>query len=379
MAKRTEPACVYLFAGDDDLRAGQSARELVARLVPPEQAALGLETVSGTADTIDMAVQALDQTLAGLLTLGFFGSGKVVWLREANFFDPEPLGKHEAVKTAVRRLGDTIKQGLPAGHILVITATKVAKNSVFRKACEAAGEVRDFTRPQAGYQAGENQARERARAVFQGEGLALSGPAMDLFIEKVGTNPRQIENEAAKLATYVGVRKRAGPEDVMEIVCASRESAVWEFTEAIAQKRLAQALRILKRSEFQKDMPPIRLIYNLEYKLRELLIFREALSREWVRREGSRMRANVVWDVPPEAEPLLAALGSKDPRKMNAFRCGKLLEQAARFTEAELARWHGLILAAHEKFVSSSVPQGLLLELLVFRLIAPAQAGSPGV
>jgi len=359
----------YLLFGDDDYLRGEAAKRLVARLVPPEQMALGLETIDGTADNADQATQKLDTCMQGLLTVSLLGSGKVIWLRDVNFFSPEPLGKTEAVKAKVSQFTALLKQGLPQGHILILTATRVAKNTIVYKAFRDTGEASEFALPKQGYQAGERQARGQAAEAFRKSGLQAGPRVLEAFVARVGTNTRQVANEAQKLAAYLGERKSVRLDDVREIVSATRESAAWEFAEAVGDKDLWGALAILRRSARQKDMPPIRLVYNLEYKIRELRLYREALRRRWIQPAGHGSRGGATWQVPAEAEKLLAGLGGKDPRGVSPWRCGKLAEQAGKFTPDELDAWHGLILQTHHQFVSSTVPHDLLLELLLFRLM----------
>ena len=69
-----------------------------------------------------------------------------------------------------------------------------------------------------------------------------------------------------------------------------------------------------------------------------------------------------------------AALGSleKDPRKIHPFRVVKLVEQAQKYSSAELQRALVETIFAHEQMVSGSGAGEVLLELLLLKLVRPA-------
>lgn len=359
---------VYLFFGEDNLRMEIAANKLVEKTVPPEDVAFRLDTVDARVDTVENAAQALRQCVQGLLTVGLLGNDKVVWLRNANFFPPAVLARSELVKTRIEELVQILQKGLPPGLILLVTASKLAKNTRLYKACRANGIIREFAAAGTTSKADITRNKETASNMFRHQGLDASPTTIELFVNRVGSDTRQMYMEVCKLATFLGDRKEVQPDDIHEIVCMAREGAAWEFSNAVAERDIRRALTILQQTQAQKDLPPIRLIYNLEYRIRDLLVFCESIERGWLRISGSREWPRLSWQVPPEGEQLLAKLGVKDPRKAQGM-AAKTAGQAEGFTRAELECWHERVLQAHERFVQTSLPPLLVLELLVFELL----------
>ena len=362
-------ASLYLVVGEDEYRVHTHARDLVARLVPPADQALGLDVIEADVASGSDGVLVVRRALESLQTLGFLSGRKVVWLRNATFFGTGPgPGAGEDIKEAVESLTRQIKEGLPPGQTLVVSALKVFRGSAFYKACKAAGQVVEFDLPEKSYQA-QQHAEEQAEQELERWGLKADRRALAAFLGKTGTDTRQIAQEVEKLSLYLGGRREVRESDVQEIVSPSRESAVWDLADAVGDRKLDEALAVLRQLLFQGESA-MGLLIGLENRYRDLLIFQEALRRGWARLTGSEHWVKVEWRPAPDADRSLGAL-SRDPRKMHPFRAARLAAQARRFSAAELRRGHRELVAAHEAMVSESVPSNLQLEFLLIRLLAP--------
>jgi DNA polymerase-3 subunit delta len=128
---------VYLIFGDDEYLVANEAKKLVDSLVPEADRDLGMEIVDGAVELVVDAKRVTEGCLAALLTMGMFGGNKVVWFRNVSFLTDNKTGKSEAVKDVVNKLASVIKEGLPAGITLVVSAAKVNKRYSFYKACKA--------------------------------------------------------------------------------------------------------------------------------------------------------------------------------------------------------------------------------------------------
>jgi DNA polymerase-3 subunit delta len=313
----------------------------------------------------------------GVRTRGFLGGGKVVWLRDANFLGTTEPGGTELAIEAVGRLTELIKSGLPEGQVLVISALKVDGRSSFYKACQADGEMHPFKTPE---KAGELEQKARASAeqALGAEGLTADGDVVEAFLAKTGTDTRQIVQEAAKLATYLGDRRRATADDVEGVVSPSREALGWDLADAVGRRDLPLALRALRQLLFQGESA-VGLVVTLEYRMRELLLYRECLDRRWLVLSVRGAWKEASWRDAPESEAFFSAL-PRDPRKVHPYRCRLLAEQAALHTAEELGAALKQTIAAHESLVSESAPDRLTLEFLLLKLLGralePAAAGS---
>jgi DNA polymerase-3 subunit delta len=363
-------APAYLVLGDEYL-AGAYARELVDRLCPPAEQALGLEIFDGRVDTVADAEAALDGALQGLRTMGFFGGGKTVWLRDATFFSEKRVTASEAVKLRLAGMTEDIKRGLPPGVRLVINAPGLDKRSALFKAIDAQGEVIEFAAADKPWMV-ERQARERVPLLLAREGLTAAPAVVDELIRRAGADTRQLAQEARKLAVYLGGRRDVGVEDVRAIVSASREAMAWDFADAVGNRDLPNALAVLGQLLFQ-GVNPMVMLSALESRFRELVVFKECLAKSWctVRTTGNYTR--LAWREDPALDEALAGF-EPDPRAIHEFRGGLLAAQADKFSRRELIEAQQRVIEAHEQIVRSSLRGGLQMEFLVLRLLGSVPA-----
>lgn len=361
---------VYLIYGDE-FKVSGAARELVDRLCPESEQTLGLEIIDGRLENGAEAVVALHQCLEALRTVGFFGGRKVVWLRDANCFHDGGSGRSAEVKDCVRVLAEEIQRGLTAEQALVISAPKVDGRSAFFKTCKAHAQLTGFASSGSAYKV-EEEAGDWALQVFRRQGLRIQGDVLAKFMQKTGTDSRQIVQEVQKLDVYMGGRKDVQAADLAAVVSATRENVAWDLADAVGKRELPKALRILRQLLFQQESV-VGLIIALEIRFRDLLILRSAMDRGWLRIEGGERWRKLVWSDAPEVEETLSTL-NKDPRKTHPYRAGLLVEQASKFSEKALIRRHAEVVATHEKLVSSSLPAALLMECMLVRVIGKRAA-----
>lgn len=363
---------VILIYGTDEFRVDLEVRRWIDAICPPESRVFGLEEVSGQADSTDDAVRALRQCLSAVQTVGFLGGRKLVWFRNITFLKNAALLKREAVRTWLDQLTALLKAGLPAGHQLLLSAPEVDGRSALVKACAAVGRVAAFDQPERDYQA-EPLALDTARAEFQRAGLGVSDRLLLAFVRKAGYESRRIHQEIEKLSLFLGPGGEVSEAEIERLVSPTRESAGWDFSDALFRRDPALALSVLRRLLVQRE-DPIALLSLLDNRCRDALLLLDCRERRWVRLAGKVAE----WRDDPEAEAALSALGDRDPRRMHPFRAGMLLQEAGPFPSAEMERWRRAILRVREQLVSTPTPPELLLEFLVLDLTrrpTPPQTG----
>ncbi len=356
---------VYLFYGNDEYLVGTNARKRVDAICPEAEQSLSLEMIDGNAAKIDDAAAALDQCVAAFRTVGLFGGKKVVWFRDASFFKNAVIMKNEKVKRLLGELASDIKAGLADDQFLIISAPGVDKRSAFYKAVNEAGEVTEYAIPERDYEA-RPVALKRAVSLFKREGFTIDSAAADAFVEKTGFETRQIMNEVEKMVLYKGDEKNIVVADVQIITSASSEAIAWDFTDAVAERKLGDAIRLFRQLIFQKESP-VRLIIAIESLFQNLLRFREYMDAGWYRLNGNRIQ----WSNDPELDDYFSDLAD-DPRKMHWFRSGKFANQASAYSVKRLAASKRLVVDTHERMLSGgSIPHDLMLETLLAKLCAP--------
>ncbi len=368
----------YLFVGDDEYPLTQAARQLVNTLVPVADQAFGLEVIEGRADSVDDAVAVTKRCHEALVTPGFLMAGdKVIWWRGVSFLDSSsdkddaaPAGAaddNDRVKGAVKELTAALQGGQAGTTVLVVTAPKVDKRSAFYKLFSSKFEVREFFLPDKAYMV-ERVGRDKISQKFRELGVAVEPEAFELFLARVGADSRQIFMEAEKLALYLGERRRATVEDVRMVVSTTLTSVMWDLLDAVGERKLPEALGVLRDLLAGKENP-IGIVSSLSSRMRDLLLYREALDKGWVRIKGGA-RETAEWQgVPPEAAEVIGAVLKRPPETIHPFVVIKMAQQARRYSAAALRRNQRLLMEAYENLVKSGVPQQTVLELMLIRVM----------
>ena len=371
---------VHLFFGEDELPAQEASMAAIEGLLPEQERIFGLETVEGRVDDSDAASRALTSCRQALLTVGFLSRMKVVWLKNANFLSDAglPFKRGEHLLDEIQSFARWMEKGIPDGCVLVITAASMDKRQVLYRVCEKIGVIREFSLPDKPNQV-EADVRGRTAAMLEQAGMRMDSEAMEVFVSHVSSGTRQISSEVEKLILYAGDKKVIVADDVKQIVSPSRETLVWDLTDAVAKKRLGQALAIVRQLLSQKESA-IGLVVVLANRFRDLTIVREALDKGWATCQSRGRFSSVVWKEPTAGtEKVLAELPSLDPRKMNPWRVGFLAEQANLFTAGALARCRTIVADMHAKLVSSRMAEDVVLEVGILRLIGSRKRHSQPV
>ena len=353
---------ILVVSGNDEYTVEHTAREQVSAWVPEDEQALSLEVIEGRASTIDEAAAILDQAMAALQTVGLFGGKKVVWLRQATFFKNSVIMKNERVRAQLATWAESFREGLSEEQYLVISTPGIDRRSAFYKALVSAGELVEAALPDRDYEVRPLMIK-RMRERFAQAQYKLEPGAVEKLVDRVGFLTRDLYSEAEKLMLYRHAEEQISCADVDIIASATREAVLWDFTDALVERRLFEALRLYRKLLFQKESP-IRLIIALQKLYSDLLAFKEWHERGWVRLAGRR----IEWASDAEIDTHFL-LKANDPRKMHWFRASKLLSQALPQSVKRLDACRRLTLKTHERMISGgSISHELMLEVLLIRL-----------
>src|SRR6184192_4759879 len=109
---KTASTSIYAVVGSDEAEVKHAAAELTAKLAPPDAGDFGLEIIDGAADNAEQAAARIRSTIEALQTFPFFGSTKVVWLKNANFLGDNAIGRAASVQSVLEELSDLLESGL---------------------------------------------------------------------------------------------------------------------------------------------------------------------------------------------------------------------------------------------------------------------------
>src|ERR1700744_1076547 len=210
-----------LICGDDDFAVKQRARQLYDQW-SAELGGMDHEIIEATAANSGDALNAIGKLREALQTLPFFGSGKVIWLRDCNFLGEERAASAAAVTEALASLADELKNFSWQSVRLLISAGKVDKRKCFYKALDKLGTVESFTAWSVDDKDWATRAEDAALSAIRERDKEIADNALAELVDRVGPNPRQLVSEVEKLCLYVGDRAKIELADVTAITSKNK-------------------------------------------------------------------------------------------------------------------------------------------------------------
>lgn len=111
----------------------------------------------------------------------------------------------------------------------------------------------------------DNQLPEWTSQMIQQEGLTISNKALMLLVDHVGNDLNRLQNEVEKIKINLKNRKNITEEDIEEFIGISKEFNVFELQDAIAQKNMPKAVRIIQYFAANPKAAPIQQILPTLY------------------------------------------------------------------------------------------------------------------
>ena len=267
--------------GSDDVRVKEAAIEWTRRLMPVGGGEFGLEVIDGTADNSDHASRICGRVLEALQTLPFFGLGKVVWLKNANFLADTVTGAAAATLEALDSLMKTLESGLPPDVSFVLSSGDVDKRRTFFLRLERIAGIEFFDLPDPGQRGWEAQVEATVTERAGSLGLRFEPDALALFVTLAGERTQQVIAELEKIDLFLGPQQRVvTTATVREIVPLTRTGVIFEVGNAIGQRDARRALELIDRLLDQGESPIGILLAAIIPKVRNLLMGRE-LAERW--------------------------------------------------------------------------------------------------
>jgi DNA polymerase-3 subunit delta len=364
-----------LICGDDEFTVKQRAKELYRQWCD-EIGGMDHEIIEATVANSGEALAAITRLREALQTLPFFGTGKVIWLRDCNFLGDERVASAQAVTESLSDLAEELKAFAWArnqGIRLLISAGKVDKRKIFFKTLDKIGSVESL----AGWSVDDRDWTERAEAAAR---TAVCERKKEIFEEalaelvgRIGPNPRQLDNEIEKLCLFVGDRKQIEADDVNAVCTRNKMARAFALGDALGDRDLPRLLRRLDEelweTKFDSQKSEIGLLYGLIAKVRAMLLLKEILREGWIKPEMdyNRFRAQLQ-RVPADKLP-----GDRryNPLALNPYVLYKALPQVKRYSEAELIQAMDLLLYCNRRLVSSGLDEALVLQQTLVQIVTP--------
>jgi len=361
-----------LICGDDEFAVKQRAKQLHQQWCE-ELGGMDHEIIEATVSNSGEALTALARLREALQTLPFFGSGKVIWLRDCNFLGDERTASASDVTQTLNELAEELKKFSWQNVRLLISAGKVDKRKTFFKTLDKMGTVETFS----GWSVDDRDWAERAE-VAAGAAVRLrqkeiSEEALAELVNRVGPNPRQIENETEKLCLFTGGRKKIEFADVAAICTRNKTARAFALGDALGDRDLPCLLRRLDEElwgvKTDSHKSEIGLLYGLISKVRAMLLLKEMMREGWIKPEADYNRFKAQLERVPEDK--LPADRRFNPLALNPYVLYKALPQTKKYSQSELVRAMDLLLRCNQRLVSSGLDEALVLQETLVQIVLP--------
>lgn len=344
---------IHFVTGSDEAEVRRTAQGLAAELAPPDAGEFGLEIIEAPADTVDCSVEMVEQTLQGILTLPFFGGGKLVWMKGVSFLKDTQQGRSETVEKVLEKLLKTLEEGLPEGTTLLISAPEPDKRRGFYKSLISLAQTTVCDKPDFGFNATEDDLINWVIARCKQRGVRMEERAAIVLTTRMGANSGQLDAELAKLVTSVGEGAVITEVLVRDLVATTRASGIFDLSDAINKRNLPLCLDTLSHLLHQGENAVGILLAAIIPTVRNLLVAKDLMERHRIRPPAQpQFFASELKRLRPEET---AHLPRKKDGGLNTYGIGLAAVNATRFerdhlvkaflacrdTNASLLRGHG--------------------------------------
>src|SRR5471030_3006508 len=218
-ASNTKSASIHFLCGSDEDAMKRAAAELAQKLAP--QDAMNFETIDGRADSVDSAIKSIQQVREAILTLPFFGGGKLVWWKAVSFFDETGVGRHASVKEALESLQVDLAKVDGTSVTLLISALGIHKGRTFSKALLKLAQARYFDLPDL-RKTSEDEIIFQIERRLKAAGIRPGPGAAERFFQATGIDTAAWSQELEKLVCFAGEGDLTRDE-VNQVISGSRE------------------------------------------------------------------------------------------------------------------------------------------------------------
>jgi DNA polymerase-3 subunit delta len=365
-------SALALICGDDEFAVKKCAREIYQQWCD-ERGGMDHEIIEATVSNSGDALAAIAKLREALQTLPFFGSGKVVWLRDCNFLGDERAASAQAVTETLAELAEELKVFKWQNVRLLISAGKVDKRKTFFKNLDKIGTVESFAGLSADDKDWVERAEIAARTAIRERKKEISEEALSELVSRVGPNARQLESEIEKVCVFAGSRQKIEAGDVAAVCARNKTARAFALGDALGDRDLPRLLKRLDEELWETKFDPkkseIGLLYGLISKVRAILLLKEMLREGWVKdtRDYNHFKSQLE-RVPADKLP---ADKRFNPLALNPYVLYKALPQVKKYSQSELIRAMDLLLRCNQRLVGSGLDEALVLQQALVQIVAP--------
>lgn len=367
---RAEAKPILLAIGEDDFNSNRRCREALAQWASGMKDA-EQEIIDGASGNGGEALKAISKLREAMQTLPFFGSGKIIWLKRCTFLAEDKTSESQAVTAELKELAQEFKRFDWSQVRLIIDAPKVDRRKSFYKALEDLASVELFTALSVDDKDWMAKAEMLAARHLKTLGVSIEEEALGELVSRAGPDTRVLASEIEKLALYTSGRERVGVAEVRAVVVVNKHAKAFALGDAVGERDLPLVLRALDdemwsmRLDSQKSI--IGLLYGVISKVRAMILAQELVRLGYLKNDSEYYRIKPSLERIPEGT--LPSDSKFDPRAMNPYVLFRALQQASRYTSAELTAAMETLLECNRKLVGSNLDSALVFQQALIRVV----------
>jgi DNA polymerase-3 subunit delta len=214
---------VYLIYGTEDLRLAQAMDRLRKRVGEAADLDFNSDTFEGESANADDIVGACN-------TLPFLSERRLVIVKNVD----------KMAKSGQDTIAAYAADPAPS-TVLVLSATKIAKNTKLYRAVDKLGGAAEYAAPK------KPEYPREVQRIFVERGKKISLDAAEFLVNVVGYDLRRLGAEADKAVSFVGARPEVTRQDIEQVASTTATASIFEITDALANRDARAALRLLDR------------------------------------------------------------------------------------------------------------------------------------
>jgi len=304
-------AMVYVLFGPDDFSLRQKLEGMKSTLGDKESLSLNTTVLDGRGLTASHLIGTCN-------TVPFLANYRLVIVEGLLERFEQSAGGKRAQVSEWQSLADFVPTK-PPSTVLVLIDGKIAKANPLLKKLAKVGKVHEFPT----LKGPRLQQWIQSRVAEQGGGI--SSRAVRALIETAGEDLWVLANEIEKLSLYAKGRS-VEEADVQRVVSSAREGNVFAMVDAIAEKRLPAAMRLLHQL-LTEGTPPTHLLTMMSRQIRLMVQAKELSRQPRLSTEEKREQLGVSVNYPIER------LFSQSAD----YSAGRLVEIYAKMLETDMA------------------------------------------
>ena len=255
---------IYLYWGEDDFAIAKAVTKLQQKILDPDWLQFNYHRFSG--ERIEVTIEALNEIMTPVFGIG----EKLVWLADTTIMQ----------QCSADLLGE-LQRTLPVVsdncHLLLTTTKKPDGRLKSTKLVQKYAQIKEFSLiPYWNTKALCQQVRQLAQEI----GIKLTASAIELLVESVGNNTRQLWNELEKLSVYYNSSNNAYAvieRDLVATLVTCNTQNSLQLAAAIRDGKTDLALTLIN-DLLNHNEPPLKIVATLVKQFRTWAIVKSMME-----------------------------------------------------------------------------------------------------